>query len=173
MWNTLIILIIMSSVVAMVSGSRYHKKKRGLCSAFLRLITIALFLHVCGSILLPNMRWLLSPLTPSAHIRVIDGSNGKPVPHATALITWHAGWGSVGGGGHEKYTSKTVMTDEKGEFDLPRIFQPLTISFIFVGFEYDDKCINIRIWRDGTLKHLHCYDESTLKANSDITYIYI
>lgn len=106
------------------------------------------------AIFLPNVPVLVAPLTPAIQGKVIDAETKEPLKNINIKIGWQVGYRTIAGGPPVIYRTYSTKSNENGEFQIPRVFKPLSIlafplfyrayegiRILAYGYDYEFKMI--------------------------------
>jgi hypothetical protein len=99
-------------------------KSKDLKNILLGIVLIFLFLFI----MLPNIEWLKSPLTPPIKIKIIDSETQKPVTDLHTVLRWVVSYAYFPGQGSVKSSHIVIArTDQNGEIIIGRKLKPLSV----------------------------------------------
>jgi len=136
MWNLTIMGTVLSVVLMNVVVFKTLSGKRQLWARLLKVICVLLFIPLALTILIPNVFWILSPLTPAVHGKIIDSETGRGLPNARVIVAWRRLETTIGGGSRPPYKTLGMTTNENGDFRVPCTVKALSLNFIWGFAEY-------------------------------------
>lgn len=89
--------------------------------------------------------WYNDTHTGSRSGKVIDAITGKPIEGAVVKYSWEFGVFMGHAIGGDSYGTREVLTDNKGQYYVPGIYQPKRFIFIDGGFIVD----RLLVYKDG------------------------
>ena len=153
-----IIIALLSSII--IPWGIYVIKARKSLEAGVVMTGYAMLASWVVMIGLPNIPFLLSPLTPPIHGSVIEGRTNQPVADCNIKAYWEIETISIAGGHWESYQQFETKTNAQGEFIIPRRLKTLTVLGFLPALEVVSHHNGIRVL---AYAHGYSYDEKKIE----------
>lgn len=92
---------------------------------------IALLFLLVITIIVPNVKFIMSPFTKEINGKVVDALSNKPISGATVIIDWYYYYGEI-----QMHSSvigsvnqQIITTGASGEFKVPKRLRSLAVNF--------------------------------------------